>query len=164
MFKCFWHQHVLAMGHCRQARAWKRIAMIIPCLYIRLCRGADDGVLLVCAAATAQRESQVLPSLMIPVAAPATEHQYVCLKLLDQHKQLLACWSNGQQQQGRQQAGQQQSHNSSSSNVSLEYQQLDLAGGSQQQVMVGHLQRQVIQQELWVSLPAPGTYYIHVSL
>lgn len=103
----------------------------------------------------------MLPSLRIPVTAPATKHQYVCLKLLAQHKQLIGGWSS--LQQDRHQVKHQQRQNSSSVDVPLVYQQLDLAQGSEQRVLVGHLQQQVMQQELWVSLPAPGTYYVHVS-
>ena len=45
----------------------------------------------------------------------------------------------------------------------LVYQQPVLAVVGTKQVLVGHIEKQVAQQELWVSLPAPGTYCVHVS-
>lgn len=105
------------------------------------------------------REGQVLPSLRIPILAPADEHQYVCLKLLDQHRQLLASWNNSTKQQQ-----QQQTQYSCNPGAPLVFQQHMLDAGGQQQVLVGHMQKTVSPQELWVSLPAPGTYYAHVSI
>jgi hypothetical protein len=46
----------------------------------------------------------------------------------------------------------------------LVYQQQVQSQDGVRRVAVGHLQRQVALQELWVSPPAPGTYYVYVSL
>jgi hypothetical protein len=43
------------------------------------------------------------------------------------------------------------------------YQQQVLSQDGLQRVAVGHQQLQVALQELWVSPPAPGTYYVNVS-
>lgn len=113
------------------------------------------------------REGHALPSFKIPIVAPASEHQHVCLKLLDQHWQLLDSWSHHgcQQQQQQQHKQKQHSHmqHNSSTGVPLVYQQQVADAGGQKQVLVGHMHKTASLQELWVSLPAPGTYHVHVS-
>jgi hypothetical protein len=45
----------------------------------------------------------------------------------------------------------------------LVYQQQVLSQDGVRRVAIGHQQQQVALQEVWVSPPAPGTYYVHVS-
>jgi hypothetical protein len=133
------------------------------------------------------REGQVLPHLKIPLLGPSSEQQYICVKLLDHNKQLLSSWnhkpssssrgssksgrhtirqlSQQQQQQHNKQAEamQQPQHKQQQQQQCLVYQQQVLSQDGVRRIAVGHRQQQVALQELWVSPPAPGTYYVHVS-
>ncbi|WIA19886.1 hypothetical protein OEZ85_005786 [Tetradesmus obliquus] len=181
----------------------------LPEVSLALCaaggRLVDGGQLRACNVLPAVREGQVLPSLKIPLAGPCSEQQYLCVKLLDNKKQMLASWqhkpssssscssrgssrsgrctirqlsqqqqqqqikqaqaqaeqylpNNQQQQQCQQQQQQQQQQQC------LVYQQHVGPQDGSQRVAVGHQQRQVALQELWVAPPAPGTYFVHVEL
>lgn len=138
------------------------------------------------------RDAQVLPTLRIPIAAPANPQQQLYTSLLDHDCNLLADWQHCMQrhdmlagqcaasstawcgisragtctQQGGGQHGQQQafSQRAGHSPVGqhLVYQQQLLGPAGQLEVQVGPNNVQLAVQELWVAFPGPGTFFFKV--
>lgn len=143
------------------------------------------------------RKGQPLPSLKIPVAAPATDHQYIQVQLLDHGRQLLAsCQHKGscscaggsvarhtikqlsqQHHNSKQLAARAQKEQHQDNSLQMQpyqqqqeqwqnclvYQQLELGRDGLRGAPVGLQHKQAALQELWVSPPAPGAYFVHVS-
>jgi hypothetical protein len=113
----------------------------------------------------------VLPTVRIPIAAPANGQQHLRISLLDSSRRLLASW----QQPGSPQCGSTAQHTAADdvSEVAagtgaaagcLVFQQdvLGSAGGLQAQLASeGAVHLEV--QELWAAIPQPGTFFVKVG-
>jgi hypothetical protein len=139
----------------------------VPCCCSHCCCVVPESMSLL-------REALVLPTVKIPIAAPANPQQQLRISLSDSSKRRLASWQAAgpppqctMHQQGGQHKQLQPSDGSCSdgdqTGCCLVFQQQVRGPAGQLQAQVGPDSVQLQAQELWAALPGPGTFFIKVG-